>query len=225
MNFFHCTTTKSARILLKPKNKKKVKPSYFNFVDCLNDWLRRLLNGNDDDIPSEDFSFPRYYYSQGDNKLVFWLGSGLYCFAESAKEESPAYAKKSNLDVILTINYKDDFTEFKMHQNKEMLQDFLSEVALPYYRQYYSDDLLTAFELLIELLVLEIETEYFTNPHSAAIILEMYLFITNTDYDIVSNKFLKDENNFKYDNYSSIRNLDSIINFEYNTGLSHEIRA
>ncbi|WDV07138.1 hypothetical protein [Lysinibacillus irui] len=225
MKFYHCTKSKNARKILKLKDPKKITPSLFTYIDCLNDWLGKLLNPNFSEISSEDFVFPRFYYSQGENRTVFWLGTGLYCFAEENKDESPNYAKRNNLDVILDINYSDEYTEFEMHKNKDLLTKFLEDDVVGYFKvRGFSGEKLEALELVVQYLILEIEDEYFKNPHCAAVIIEMFIHILNLNFDVVSNKYLKNDVNFTYDNYSSIRNLDFISGFEYNYDLSHKIK-
>jgi hypothetical protein len=226
LKFYHCTKTNNARKILRLKKPHTITPSFFAYIDCLNDWLSRILNPDVSEIRSEDFVFPRFYYSQGENRKVFWLGTGLYCFSEEYKNESPEYAKRNDLDVILDIDYSNECTEFDMYRNKELLKRFLKDGVLPYFKFCgLSEEKLLALELVVELLILEIEDEYFKNPHCAAIILEMYLHICDLNFDVVSNKFLKDDENFTYDNYNSIRNLDLICKFEYNFELSHKIRV
>ena len=225
MKFYHCTNSENARRILRLKRPKTITPSLFTYIDCLNDWLGKILNPNVLEISSEDFVFPRFYYSQGENRTVFWLGTGLYCFAEENKSESPNYAKRNDLDVILDINYSNEYTEFNMHKNKELLMKFLEDDVLNHFRvNGFSGEKLEALELVVQYLILEIEDEYFKNPHGAAIIIEMYFHICNLNFDVVSNKFLKNDINFTYDNYSSIRNLDFISKFEYNSDLSHKIK-
>ncbi|PFE22379.1 hypothetical protein CN279_25235 [Bacillus anthracis] len=227
MKFYHCTTSRNAGRILKLKKKPHtITPSYFTYIDCLNDWLYKILNQKDSETGSEHFAFPRNYYSQGINKKVFWLGTGLYCFAEEYKDESPNYAKRNGLDVIIDINYSNEYTEFNMYSNKELLKKFLKDGVLEHFKvSGFSGEKLLALQLVIEYLILEIEDEYFTNPHCAAIIIEMYLHICNLNFDVVSNKFLKNVDNLTYDNYNSIRNLNFISGFEYNYELSHKIKV
>lgn len=225
MNFYHCTTSKNAKRILR-KEPSKINPSVFEYSACLNDWLSEILNPYSPSVNSERFFFPRFYYSQGENMDVFWLGTGLYCFSEEYKTESPIYAKKNDLDVILELHYCNQYTEFDMYASKDLLKKFLNEIVLAHFiNNGFSGEKLEALKLLIEFLTLEIEDEYFSNPHCAAIVLEMYLHLCCLNFDVVSNKFLKNVDNFIYDNYCSIRNIELISKVEYNYDLSHKIRA
>jgi len=226
LKFYHCTKTSNASRILKLNKPHTITPSTFIYIDCLNDWLDKILKQGDSEISSNDFVFPRFYYSQGVNRQVFWLGTGLYCFEEQYKNESPEYARRNGLDVILDINYSNQYTEFNMYRNKELLQEFLNDKVIRCFRDNgFTGEKLLALELLVEYLILEIEDEYYKNPHCAAIIIEMYLHLCNLNFDVVSNKFLKDDEHFTYDNYNSIRNLNFISKFEYNYELSHKIKV
>lgn len=226
MNFYHCTKSINATRILRLKKPHTILPSFFEYIDCLNEWLEEILNFEGSEISNKVFLFPRFYYSQGKNRNVYWLGTGLYCFSEEYKNESPIYAKRNGLDVILEIKYIKEYTEFNMNSNKELLKQFLRDEVLVYFKDNgISGEKLLALELLIEYLILEIEDEYFKNPNCAAIIIEIYLHVFNLNYDVISNKFLKNDENFTYDNYSSIRNLNFISKFEYNYDLSHKIKV
>lgn len=226
MEFFHCTTNKSGRKILGFKKPTQFTPAFFEVLSCLQYWLAFISKGEGKVLQGNQLSFPRTYYYEGTNEKVHWLGEGLYCFSNGNRLESPLYAKKHGLDVILQVNYAEECTHFDLHENKEGLQHFLRNEFLPRYISIMGNDSekIRALKALVELLCIEIEDEYFLNPHSAAIVLELYIFISNLEFDVVSNKFLKLLSPLKYDNYHCIRNLDLISNFEYNKELSHMIR-
>lgn len=229
MNFYHCTTLNSARKFIHFKNKKnrirKIRLSTFDYNRCLREWVRILLS--DEKLPEfflDNFIFPRFY---DENKKIYWLGNGFYCFSEQYKNQSPLYAKKNKLESIFKIEFNEPFNHFNMFTNKDELIDFFRQDELKnYLEESFTDpEQLHALSLLMELLILEIEDEYYTNPHTAAIIIELFIAATGLEFDVISNSFLVNTNELEYHNFSAIRNIDYILNLEYSTELSKQIRV
>lgn len=103
MNFYHCTSTNNARLLLNLSKKKKfekIKLSEFVYKDCLKYWLHCLIHhiSQEDENSTSLFVFPRTYYTNGINAKVFWLGNGFYCFKEDYKDEAPYYEPRASYD-------------------------------------------------------------------------------------------------------------------------------
>lgn len=232
MNFYHCTTTESGRSLLRSKKKphNRFRPSSFDYKACIDHWLNEMVKRPVEDFHggSEPYSFPRTYFHGGDNREVVWLGNGIYCFSEAHKQEAPLYAMKrsDNLDAILEIHYEDEYTHLDMNKEKDKLISFLQGPYLSIIEQLEGDSEILAFmEVMIELLVIEIERDYYYNPHAAAVVLELYLDLLNIEYDVVSNKFSLSTTSKQFDNYSAIRNLNLINDIAIAVHLSRELKV
>jgi hypothetical protein len=141
------------------------------------------------------------------------LGTGFYCFSEEYIEQSIDYAVKSETkDSIVQITYSDECSSFDMEENKDNIIDFLERDVIEYIKlsEQLSDIELEAFQFLVQLLLVEIQDEYYGNPHVAGMILELYLAQKELNFDYVVNNFLIDQEELLYSNYVAIKNLDLI---------------
>lgn len=234
MYFYHCTSQSGAlnfqRMGGKKRKLKRIRPSEFYYQACLQDWLNRLVLFKDNvNISSNDFLKRLVSYSfDGGSKHVFWLGTGFYCFSEEYIEQSIDYAVKSETkDSIVQITYSDECSSFDMEENKDNIIDFLERDVIEYIKlsEQLSDIELEAFQFLVQLLLVEIQDEYYGNPHVAGMILELYLAQKELNFDYVVNNFLIDQEELLYSNYVAIKNLDLISHIEYSVDLSRRVKG
>ena len=105
MKFYHSTDLEAAKKIDTPE---EILPSEFNFVEYIN-YLKKINWTFDEEskvLPS------KFSDEEGDEKSVYWLGSGVYCFNEYDLEIAKNYSKKH--DCLICISSEDDPDIFNM---------------------------------------------------------------------------------------------------------------
>lgn len=190
MKFYHSTTNENADAII---DLQCINISEYN----LGDYIQELLiNGwfDKEIFQDHEFKIPSTYKdANGIVHYVYWLGKGVYCFAETDLQQAVEYSVKH--DAIIEIHITEELDPIKdifnmdSKQNRLLLEKFITEDLNELEKnQNTSKDKEYVFKFRRALKAC-MDNHFLGTPHAAGILIDLYLSIY-PNFKIVKGSFI-----------------------------------
>lgn len=174
MKFYHSTTKKNLECIVKSQN---VFPSEFDLSSYL---MQHLESGwfAKEDFQQSDSRMPDTYIEGDDEKKLFWLGNGVYCFTEIDLQEAIDYNDNHDAILVIKINPEvcNEFNVFNMDskKNRAILQEFI-DVGLKQLEDVQHTDTLKKYAANFRRqLKYCLHDNFRGTPYAAGILIDLY---------------------------------------------------